>query len=235
MHLVERPSPNHNARREGAPIDLLLLHYTGMVDAETALARLCDPAAKVSAHYTIDEAGTVYRHVDESARAWHAGVSYWAGERDINTRSIGIELVNPGHDLGYRPFPRAQMEALVELARGILARHKIPAARVLAHSDVAPGRKVDPGEKFDWADLARQGIGLFPAGYRVPAQTPPIGDLQTMLARFGYGCPVTGIFDDETRTVLSAFQRHYRPHKFSGNPDADSAGRIEFLLDRAGL
>lgn len=235
MRLVERPSPNHNERRDGAPIDILILHYTGMVDAESALSRLCDPAAKVSAHYTIDESGTVYRHVDETRRAWHAGVSYWAGERDINTRSIGIELVNPGHDLGYRDFPRAQMDALIELARGIVARHKIPPARVLAHSDVAPARKVDPGEKFDWAELARQGVGLFPMDYPTFTQTPPIAELQAMLARFGYGSAATGILDDETRAVLSAFQRHYRPRKFSGMPDADSAGRLAFLLERANL
>lgn len=235
MRLVERPSPNHNERRNDAPIDILLIHYTGMTDAATALARLCDPIAKVSAHYTIDEAGTVFGHVDENRRAWHAGVSYWAGERDVNSRSIGIELVNPGHDLGYRDFPAAQLEALIELARGIIARHKIPPARILAHSDVAPGRKIDPGEKFPWAELARQGIGLFPVDYRAPAQMPPLSELQTMVARYGYGCPVTGVFDDETRTALSAFQRHHRPRKFNGMPDADSAGRIADLLTRANL
>ena len=124
--------------------------------------RLCDPAAKVSAHYTIDEDGTVYAHVPEARRAWHAGVSFWAGESDINARSIGIELVNPGHEYGYRAFPEAQIAALIALCHGILARHPIPPARVLGHSDVAPARKEDPGELFPWARLAKAGIGLWP-------------------------------------------------------------------------
>ncbi|HEY5348068.1 MAG TPA: N-acetylmuramoyl-L-alanine amidase, partial [Rhizomicrobium sp.] len=156
-------SPNQDARPDGAVIDMLVLHYTGMQSAEAALARLCDPAAKVSAHYTIDRKGHVYAHVAEERRAWHAGVSCWAGARDINSHSIGIELVNPGHEFGYVAFSDAQIAALTELAHGILARHPIPRARALAHSDVAPMRKMDPGELFPWQHLAGQGIGLWAA------------------------------------------------------------------------
>ena len=141
---------------------MLVLHYTGMKTAKAALERLCDPAAKVSSHYTIDEDGTVYAHVPEARRAWHAGVSSWAGATDINARSIGIELVNPGHEYGYRDFPDAQIEALITLCQGILLRHPIPSARVLAHSDVAPARKEDPGERLSLGALARAGIGLWP-------------------------------------------------------------------------
>src|SRR5579864_6043616 len=160
MRLIQRPSPNHDARN--VPVDLLVLHYTGMKSANEALERLCDPAAKVSAHYTVDEDGTVYHHVPEARRAWHAGVSSWAGATDINACSIGIELVNPGHEFGYRDFPDAQIEALITLCHGILLRHPISSARVLGHSDVAPARKEDPGELFPWARLAKAGIGLWP-------------------------------------------------------------------------
>ncbi|MEX2202220.1 MAG: N-acetylmuramoyl-L-alanine amidase, partial [Dongiaceae bacterium] len=160
------PSPNHDARR--GPVDILLLHYTGMVAAEAALKRLCDPVARVSAHYLIDEDGTLWQLVGEDRRAWHAGVSFWAGESDINARSIGIELQNPGHEFGYRAFPEPQMKTLIELAQGILQRHPIPASRVIGHSDVAPTRKEDPGELFDWQRLAAAGIGLWPAGDSEP-------------------------------------------------------------------
>ncbi|HEX4158666.1 MAG TPA: N-acetylmuramoyl-L-alanine amidase [Rhizomicrobium sp.] len=159
---IERPSPNFDVRREGCPIDILVLHYTGMRNAEEALNRLCDPDAKVSAHYTIDRDGRVYRHVDESLRARHAGISWWAAERDVNSRSIGIELVNPGHEFGYEPFPDAQIDALIDLAHGIFARHPVPPHRVVGHSDVAPARKMDPGELFPWPELATSGIGIFP-------------------------------------------------------------------------
>ncbi len=155
------PSPNHNDRGDAA-IDMLVLHYTGMKTAKAALERLCDPAAKVSAHYTVDEDGTVYVHVPEARRAWHSGISSWAGAADINSRSIGIELVNPGHEFGYRDFPYGQIQALITLCHGILLRHPIPSARVLGHSDVAPARKEDPGERFPWKQLATAGIGLWP-------------------------------------------------------------------------
>lgn len=225
------PSPNHDARPAGQPVDILLLHYTGMPSARDALDRLVDPAAKVSAHYLIDEDGAVWRLVPEERRAWHAGLSSWAGERDINGRSIGIELVNPGHEFGYRPFPEEQMRALETLARAILARHPIPACRVLGHSDVAPLRKRDPGELFDWARLARAGIGLWPEDEQaVGGPAADIAALQAGLARYGYAVPRTGVLDDETRAVVTAFQRHFRPAKVDGVPDAGTAARLAALL-----
>jgi len=233
--VIDRPSPNHDSRPKGQPIDILLLHYTDMTSAEAALARLTDPASRVSAHYCIDEHGTVYRLVAEERRAWHAGVSYWAGARDINARSIGIELVNPGHSCGYRPFPDAQMHALEDLARRILARRRIPAHRVLGHSDVAPGRKIDPGELFDWRRLARAGIGIWPTPMSFPdpgpAESPPaVADLQSKLGRFGYGVAVTGVLDQATRQVLSAFQRHFRPARVDGAPDGETRRILAALV-----
>lgn len=208
--MIERPSPNHNERPAGTPIDILLLHYTGMQTAQAAIDRLCDPAAEVSAHYTIDEDGSIYRHVPETRRAWHAGRSHWAGETDINGRSIGIELVNPGHEFGYRPFPEAQLSALIPLAGDIVARHEIPAARVLGHSDVAPGRKQDPGELFDWARLAAAGIGLWPGD----AEPCSKDDARSSLARFGYDITADG--------VVVAFQRHFRPSRVDGVLDDET-------------
>src|SRR6185312_2759816 len=196
MQIIDRPSPNHDAR--DAAIDMLVLHYTGMQSAQAALERLCDPAAMVSAHYTIDETGTVYAHVPEARRAWHAGVSFWAGRRNLNACSIGIELVNPGHEFGYRAFSDAQIAALIELATGIVSRHAIVAARVLGHSDIAPARKEDPGELFPWARLAREGIGQWPQASGKNASAAG-------LARYGY--------DPEAPQdkVIAAFQRHFRP------------------------
>ena len=217
--MIERPSPNYNARPPGKPIDMLVIHYTGMRDAEAALRRLTDPEAQVSSHYLIDEAGLVYRLVDEARRAWHAGVSYWAGERDINGASIGIELANPGHEFGYRPFPEPQMMALIALCRGILARHPIPAARVLGHSDVAPARKVDPGELFDWPRLAASGIGQCPRPASGPAD---LASVQKALARFGYEVTESGKSDEPTRLALMAFQRHFRPTRIDGLPDEET-------------
>lgn len=163
--MIDRPSPNHDERPDGAAIDILVLHYTGMRTAEEALARLCDPQARVSAHYTVDRDGSIYRHVPEERRAWHAGISFWAGEHNVNGRSIGIELVNPGHEFGYIPFPDEQIASLIELAHGVLGRHPIPAGHVVGHSDVAPNRKTDPGELFPWAHLAQHGVGLFPPAF----------------------------------------------------------------------
>jgi N-acetylmuramoyl-L-alanine amidase len=216
MRLVEHPSPNHGARRE-APTDILLLHYTGMRDAAAALARLRDPTAEVSAHYLIDTDGTVFRLVDETRRAFHAGVSYWAGTTDVNSRSIGVELVNPGHEWGYRPFPAAQMSALAELAREVLSRHAIPSSRVLGHSDVAPSRKLDPGELFDWAWLAAQGIGVWPD----PGAAAPPVDPASGLDRIGYRA---GAAIDPA--VVAAFQRHWRPALVDGVLDAETVTRI---------
>ncbi len=232
LTFIDRPSPNFNTRAAGLDIDILLLHYTGMTSAEAALSRLCDPAAKVSAHYCIDEDGTCTRLVDETHRAWHAGVAAWAGESDINGHSIGIELVNPGHEFGYRPFPEPQMARLIELCRDILDRHPIPPARVLGHSDVAPSRKQDPGELFDWARLAAESIGLWPDA-PPPTTVPPIAEIQEMLQRYGYAVPQTGTLDDETKAVLVAFQRHFRPRDVSGVLDGETVARLQALLGDA--
>jgi N-acetylmuramoyl-L-alanine amidase len=218
---VQCSSPNHDSRN-GAPIDILVLHYTGMKTAEEALARLCDPAAKVSAHYTIDRNGTIYAHVPESERAWHAGVSYWAGERNVNARSIGIEIVNPGHEFGYIPFAGPQIDALIELAHGILKRHPIPPRRVIGHSDVAPARKIDPGELFPWQRLATEGIGVWPKAAKVS------GDFVADLKRFGYGLPP----DTEVaeKDVIAAFQRHFRVARIDGVADDECARLLSGLL-----
>jgi N-acetylmuramoyl-L-alanine amidase len=222
------PSPNHDARPDGARIDILVLHYTGMKTAQEALARLCDPDAKVSAHYTIDRAGTVYVHVPEERRAWHAGVSYWAGERNVNARSIGIELVNPGHEFGYVPFTDDQVASLIDLASGIVERHPIPAARVLGHSDVAPMRKSDPGELFPWARLADYGIGVWPSSPVLTGEVSRVsateGAFAANLARYGYDP------DAPLKDVTTAFQRHFRPSRVDGIADAQCAALLQGLL-----
>ena len=221
-------SPNADARPAGQPVDTLILHYTGMRSAAAALERLYDPVAKVSAHYLIDEDGSVTALVAEEARAWHAGVSAWRGETGLNDRSIGIELVNPGHEWGYRPFPRAQYQACIALCRAIIARWPIPPHRVLGHSDVAPDRKEDPGELFDWQRLAAAGIGLWPQpGEGAPRDT---ATLQAQLARVGYPVPRHGRLDPATRTVITAFQRHYRPTRVDGTPDHGTLARLDGLL-----
>lgn len=248
MAFIDAPSPNHDARDPLKPVSLLILHYTGMESAAAALDRLRDPAAKVSAHYMIDEDGRIFRLVPEDRRAWHAGVSFWAGERDINAISIGIELVNPGHPHpgyagGYRPYPEAQMRSLEALAADILRRHGIPRHRVLGHSDVAPMRKIDPGELFDWERLAARGIGIMPRrGHPVPPGPassqgmtgPMVAALQRDLARFGYDVPATGIHDDATRQVVAAFQRHFRRSRVDGVADPVTRGALADLLLQLG-
>lgn len=230
--VLEHPSPNHEPRPDRAAIDTLVLHYTGMKTAEAALERLCDPRAKVSAHYMIDEAGQIYALVPEGMRAWHAGEACWQGARDLNDRSIGVELVNPGHEFGYRPFPEAQMVALEALLREILARHPIAPARVLGHSDIAPDRKTDPGELFDWQRLARAGIGLWP-GQTEAGPPADISEIQAMLGRFGYALPPSGIADAATKRVLEAFQRHFRPTRIDGEADQETLARLCALLDQS--
>jgi N-acetylmuramoyl-L-alanine amidase len=227
MHLLEWPSPNHDARPAGGIVDMLILHYTGMTSGDAALARLTSPEAKVSAHYVIEEDGAIWRLVAEDRRAWHAGISFWAGRRDINGHSIGIELVNPGHEWGYRPFPEPQMAALEALAQDILTRHAIRPEFVLGHSDVAPQRKEDPGELFDWARLAQTGIGLWPDFATAPRDTPEdAGAAQRLLAAIGYEVPQTGALDDATRAVLTAFQRHFHPALCDGALDPETRRRI---------
>lgn len=212
------PSPNHDARPEGQPVDHLVLHYTGMRSAEAAIGLLRAPhgAKPVSCHYVIEEDGLIHAMVPEDRRAWHAGISHWRGGEALNGRSIGIELVNPGHEWGYRDFPALQMAAVAELALGILARHPIPARNVVAHSDVAPDRKQDPGELFDWQGLAGCGIGLWPAETAaVPAQDP-----LPLLARIGYRT------DLPPAILLTAFQRHWRPEDVNGLADAGTLAKL---------
>jgi len=218
--VIERPSPNHDER--GCAIDMLVLHYTGMTSAAAALERLCDPAAKVSSHYTIDEDGTVYAHVPEDRRAWHAGVSHWAGRDNVNNRSIGIELVNPGHEWGYRAFPQAQVSALIRLAHGIVMRHPIAASQVVGHSDVAPMRKEDPGELFPWEKLAQGGIGLWPDP--IDSDIGPEG-----LTRYGYDPKA------DLPKVITAFQRHFRPSNLNGEWDGECAKLLASLIRQAGV
>jgi N-acetylmuramoyl-L-alanine amidase len=230
------PSPNHDERT--ARIDILLLHYTGMTTEEEALARLTDPEAKVSSHYFIYEDGRIIQLVPETRSAWHAGVSSWRGASDINARSIGIEIANPGHEYGYRDFPDAQIDAVIRLCRDILARRVIRRERVLAHSDVAPARKVDPGERFPWARLAAAGIGLWVepspivGGRTLSANDrgAEVEELQKRLARFGYPAQVTRHYDDDTRMIVTAFQRHFRPARVDGLADVSTRETLARLL-----
>jgi N-acetylmuramoyl-L-alanine amidase len=234
--IAHRPSPNHGPR-PGGGVSLLVLHYTGMTTAEAALERLCDPASQVSAHYLIDDDGRTVQLVPEDGRAWHAGVSSWRGETDVNGISIGIELANPGHEFGPAAYPEAQMEALKSLAKAIVARHGIAGRHVVGHSDVAPGRKQDPGEWFDWAGMARAGIGLWPEPaasrgrpLRLGDSGEDVGRFQAALATYGYGLVADGRFGAATRLVVEAFQRHFRPRLIDGVADRETLDRLAGLL-----
>jgi N-acetylmuramoyl-L-alanine amidase len=220
----EAPSPNWNERK--LPISMVVLHYTGMVSARDALERMCDPAAEVSAHYMIDEDGTVTRLVAEDKRAWHAGRSYWRGVTDVNSASIGIELVNPGHEFGYRPFTDAQMEALLPLLARIVREHDIPRANVVGHSDIAPARKCDPGELFDWELLAAHRLALPVPKPRIRLLHDNPGAFYLALERFGYDIA-------DPRAALIAFQRRWRPRIIDGELDGEvGALLLELLLER---
>ena len=223
----ERVSPNH-AERGVAGVDMLVLHYTGMASAAAAIDRLCDPASRVSAHYLVEEDGTLWRLVPEARRAFHAGVSCWRSAVDLNCVSIGVEIVNPGHEWGYRPFPPPQMEAVAALCRDIIGRHPIPPDRVVGHSDIAPERKADPGELFDWPLLATAGIGLWvePGPDLAVARGRGLGVVQraaalAALARIGY-CVVPG----NEAPAVAAFQRRFRPQRWDGRLDEETARRI---------
>jgi N-acetylmuramoyl-L-alanine amidase len=235
------PSPTHDERKDGRAPDMIVLHYTGMPTAQEALERLCNPRSKVSSHYFVFEDGRIVQSVRENRRAWHAGVSLWAGETDINSSSIGVEIANPGHDNGYPDFPTRQIAAVIALCKGIIARRGIARDRVLAHSDVAPSRKQDPGEKFPWALLARSGVGEWVTPSRISDQGPifKFGDkgdnvrgLQSALADFGYGVPTNGAFDEATRDVVTAFQRHFRPAKVDGIADRSTLRTLHKLLQQ---
>ncbi len=232
------PSPNYGPRRDGKTPQLLILHYTGLPTAEEALAILKSPQMEVSAHYLVHEDGRVVQMVSERARAWHAGKSVWKGETDVNSASIGIEIVNPGVAAGYPPYPDAQVEAVIALCRSICERHGVAPERVLAHSDIAPARKTDPGENFPWARLHAAGVGHYVAP--TPSQSgrylmrgeqgQPVEALQSMLALYGYGVAIDGIFGEETETVVKAFQRHFRPQKVDGVADVSTIDTLYRLL-----
>lgn len=233
--IIDQPSPNHDSR-QGTAVDMLVLHYTDMVDAQAALNILTNPAAKVSAHYLVDVDGRVIRLVGEDRRAWHAGVAVWHGVTDINGCSIGIEIQNTGHsaarDTAPAPYPAAQIAALIHLIRDIRQRHVIPDCRVLGHSDVAPGRKQDPGAHFPWDRLAAAGIGIW-ASLEAPVPEPSaalatvsVSQIQQSLAAIGYGITVDGLAGPATKAVVAAFQRHFRPTLVTGTTDADTASRI---------
>lgn len=226
--LRDRASPNHDERRSGPP-DMLVLHYTGMTSARAALDRLCDLAARVSSHYLVEEDGAIWRLVPEERRAWHAGDSGWRGRHDINAYSIGIEIVNPGHEFGYRPFPDVQIRAVEELCQNIFSRWAVPARNVVGHSDVAPHRKQDPGELFPWQRLARAGIGLWPDFSRTIMAPQTVAAIQAALAAYGYDLPVTDTLDERTFQVLIAFQRHFRPENCDGIADAETQRRIALV------
>ena len=223
----EVASPNWNERL--APVSMVVLHYTGMESAQAALDRLTDPAAEVSAHYMIDEDGTVTRLVDESKRAWHAGKAYWRGITDVNSASIGIELVNPGHEFGYRPFTDEQMSSLCPLLASIMRRHHIDPHDVVGHSDVAPRRKQDPGELFDWELLSSLGLALETPRPRIRLLHENPGQFYLALERFGYDI-------SDGHAAVAAFQRRWRPRRIDGQVDGEVGALLFELLvskDRA--
>jgi len=252
---IERPSPNFDARTR--PIDLVVLHYTGMQDAEIALARLTDPAPvagnypgpwqsddaaadaplpKVSAHYVVDESGQIFTLVPEEHRAWHAGSSAWDGEADVNARSIGIEIVNGGHDFDLPDFPDAQIDAVIGLLRDIFERWPtLNPKRVVAHSDIAPERKADPGEKFPWAKLAEAGVSIWPKNVtEVQPSEDPVTEVQQQLAHIGYDVKQSGVMDNVTRAALIAFQRRFRPSDLSGAADDETRALLRALSHQLG-
>lgn len=233
------PSPNIEPRKPGYAPSMLILHYTGLPTVERALDVLSRPDCKVSCHYVIDENGRIIQMVAEDLRAWHAGVSYWGGETDINSASIGIEIQNPGHMLGYPEFPAIQMRAVAALSHDIVLRHGIAPHYVLAHSDVAPGRKIDPGEKFDWAWLARQGVGNWVApapldegdpGLQPGCRSADVERARRLLADYGYKIDLKGSFDADMQTIVRSFQLHFRPARTDGRLDRstlDTLSRLE--------
>lgn len=232
------PSPNHGVRQGARGIDMLLLHYTGMPDADGALTWLCQEESEVSAHYFVYEDGRIVQMVPEARRAWHAGAALWAGEADINGCSIGIEIANEGPEGQAPDFPRKQMKAVSALCQDIMTRHAISPERVLGHSDVAPGRKVDPGPFFDWARLAEDGVGLWIGAEAVSVDSrlkagdrgDEVAAYQQGLADFGYGIEVSGLFCDVTETVTRAFQLHFRQDRIDGVADMPIRQLLSGLL-----
>ena len=238
--VVERieASPNFDERTGLARPDMIVLHYTGMQFSQDAIMRLCEPAARVSSHYVVVENGSIVQLVPEVKRAWHAGISSWGGDADINSRSIGIEICNPGHDFGYPEFPPRQIAAVITLCRSIMTRNIVRPENVVAHSDVAPSRKQDPGEKFPWKRLAQSGIGLWAEPVAItegPALKPEdtgdkVTDLQKALTEYGYGVDINGTYDAATRDAVTAFQRHFRQAKVDGVCDTSTRETLRKVL-----
>jgi N-acetylmuramoyl-L-alanine amidase len=232
LHIRDLPSPNQDDRPADVPIDMLILHYTGMRSAREAIDRLRDPAARVSSHYVVEQDTGVLRLVPEERRAWHAGASYWRGHSELNGRSIGIEIVNPGHEWGYSDFPVLQLAVVCDLCLAILSRHAIPARNIVAHSDVAPDRREDPGEKFDWQGLAQNGVGMWPLDVPDLGTTGAVRDAASLrdvraaLAEIGYRLGPEGNLDPALAAVLRAFQRHWRPEAITGQADAGTLARL---------
>lgn len=237
MNIIQTPSPNHDRRT--LPVDMLLLHYTGMKTGREALERMCDPQMAVSAHYMVEEDGRIFQLVEETRRAYHAGVSIWRGQTDTNSRSIGIEIVNPGHEWGYRAFPEPQIKAVIDLSQQILSRHSIPARHVIGHSDVAPERKTDPGELFPWDLLAENSVGIAPPVIKseghlltsVDGENEVSEQAQILLSRIGYAVPITGQWDHLSRTSMTAFQRHFYPHRLDGLVDEAGLKALEKVIE----
>lgn len=236
---VVRASPNFGERRDGRTPAIILLHYTGMESGKAAEDWLCNPESQVSCHYLVHEDGCIIQLVREAERAWHAGQGSWQGNADVNSASIGIEITNPGHFMGYPDFPEAQIAAVIALCRGIIARHAIEQRLILAHSDVAPGRKIDPGEKFPWPKLYEAGIGhLVPPaqisadhGLALNEKSDAVIELQSLLALYGYGLEKTGCYDAATQNVVEAFQRHFRPERVDGVADTSTVATLRRLLE----
>jgi N-acetylmuramoyl-L-alanine amidase len=233
------PSPNIGPRNNNLRPTILIMHYTGMASAAKAIDWLARPESHVSCHYVIDEDGRVTQMVAESMRAWHAGVSYWQGETDINSASIGIEIQNPGHEDGYHPFSRTQMRGVRDLARDIITRNSIAPQRVLAHSDIAPARKIDPGEKFDWRWLAKAGIGHWvqpvphhcqDPGFDIGPHTAETQLVQSLLAEYGYDTAGRPSFDKALQINIKAFQRHFRPERVDGRVDQSTLATLQNLI-----
>jgi N-acetylmuramoyl-L-alanine amidase len=237
---ISHLSPNYDERNADDPVDVLVLHYTGMQTAAEALSRMCDPQAQVSAHYMVDEEGSIYKLVEEKNRAWHAGISCWKGRASLNYTSIGIEIANPGHEWGYRAFPLPQMAAIKVLCKDILSRHDIPPENVVGHSDIAPNRKEDPGELFDWPSLAKDGIGLWPdVGYiknaskilvEPFAEGTDVAFMQQRLATYGYHIRVDGFYGTKTEAVVKGFKRHFVPEQLNTQWDMLAEARLSALL-----
>jgi N-acetylmuramoyl-L-alanine amidase len=235
MELIEAPSPNFDARI--VPPDMIVLHYTGMRTGQEAIDRLRDPESRVSSHYLVEEDGRVFRLVPEERRAWHAGVSFWKGRSDVNGASIGVEIVNPGVEFGYHPFPEAQIAAVIELVGDIRSRWIISDNDIVGHSDVAPDRKLDPGELFPWRRLAEAGHGLWVDVPSAPGAALCEGEtgagvfaLQAGLTRLGYDCAPSGEYEPRTTTIVRAFQRHWRPERVDGVADGETRARLIALL-----